>query len=523
MSTDTAPAATPPEEPADAPVAAADVAPVTPEASEAPEAAVEAAGDPAPSARPLTAALLNLSGLGLGYLHLRAWARLVVALAATAGLGWVALPIGREPIAVWWAVGYAGALGLFALDAALLARRRARRGTPRRTVWTPRAARRMAWATLAVVPLLGAGYVVAQHEVLEQHLAYDLDQAEESLESAGHIFTPHQEAYDAAYATYVQTGSEHPGTRAADRVPGLVDDLYAQAKGNGGCNGLPAVLHYAGQDSTGPLRAVARGELPGTLQDCGLQHLRRGNLAQARPVLADLLTDHPASEPAQELPTELAAWRDDVIKDLTSKGGCADTTRATRSTSFLAGFDSGKVSALADEARTRVPAGLLRCGVAQFEDKQYTAALGNLDSLLDTYPRAKDADYAERVRIAAGIALVDPKAGVKLPSRTELEGTITLTVVNYGPDPWEMVYTGPATGTISLDPCEDCGRYAEGEQPACQGYSLTRPSASVTIPAGSYLTAFRDEAGVIHGWRAVGVHKESYTADRISCAFATKR
>lgn len=497
MSTDTAPADTPPEEPTGA--------------------------DTAPPARPLTAALLNLSGFGLGYLHLRAWARLVVALAATAGIVWLALPIGREPIAVWWAVGYVGALGLFALDAALLARRRTRRETGRRTVWTPRAARRVAWATLAVVPLLGAGYVVTQHEVLEQHLADDLDQAEESLESAGTVFPPFQRGYDAAYLTYVRTAAEHPRTRAADRVPGLVDDLYAQAKGDDVCDAVAAVQHFAKPGTAGDLRAVAQRELPGALHDCGLRSAERGVLGGARPMLTELLTDHPASDPAQDLPGELAAWRDDLIKDLASKGGCTDTSNATESTSFLAGFDSGKVNALADEARKRIPAGLLTCGVRQFEDEQYTAALENLDALLDAYPRAEDADYAERVQLAAGIALVDPDAGVQLPSRTEPEGTITLTIFNYSPDPWELAYTGPATGTVALDPCEDCVRYAEGEEPPCQGYSLTNPSASVTIPAGSYLTASRDEAGVVVGWYDAGVVEETFTADRVTCAYSTER
>ena len=86
-----------------------------------------------------------------------------------------------------------------------------------------------------------------------------------------------------------------------------------------------------------------------------------------------------------------------------------------------------------------------------------------------------------------------------------------------------MVYTGPATGVLSIDPCEDCVRYAEGDEPACQGYSLTKPSARVTIPAGSYFTAASDDDRNVFGWRDVGVEKESFTADRVSCAFATKR
>ena len=515
MSTDPAPTTTLPEEPAAAPTDA------TGEAPEPPATSPDADGALRPAARPLTAALLNLSGLGLGYLHLRAWLRLVVALAATAGLFWVALPIGREPIAVWWALGHLGALGLFALDAALLARRRARHETPQRTVWTPRAAGRIAWVTLAVVPLLGGAYVVTQQEVLEQHLAYDLDQAEESLDGRPSVFAAYRDVYDAAYATYVRTVAEHPRTRAADRVPGLVDGLYAQAKGDDVCNAVAAVRHFAEPGAAEPLRTVAQHELPGALHDCGLRFAESGTFASARPMLTELLTDHPASDPAQALPEELAVWRDDVIKSLNSKGGCDDTRQATESTSFLAGFDSGKVKALADKARTKIPAGLLGCGVAQFKDEQYMAAQGVLSTLIDVYPRAKDADYAERVRIATGVALAYPDAGISLPVRNEPEGTITVTLYNYSPDAIEMVYTGPATGVIALDPCSDCAYYTKGDAPVCTGYSLTVPSAKATLPAGSYLTATRRD-GVVHSWREEGVSEMSFTSDDSRCLYTFK-
>jgi hypothetical protein len=516
MSTEPAPTATLPEEPAAAPTAA------TGETPEPPATPPDTDGAPRPSARPLTAALLNLSGLGLGYLHLRAWLRLVVALAATAGLAWVALPIGREPIAVWWALGYLGALGLFALDAALLARRRTRRETPQRTVWTPRAAGRIAWGTLTIVPLLTVAYVVTQQEVLEQYLAHDLDQAEESLESVGTAFGAFRKTYDTAYTTYLQTAEEHPGTRAAERVPGLIDDLYAQAKGDKACNALTVVRHFALPETPGPLQAVAEDELSGALHDCGMEFVEEGELPAAEQPLAELMTDHPSSAPAAALPDDLAAWRDGLIKQLASKRGCTGTAAATDSTGFLAGFDSGKVSALADKARTEVPAGLLKCAVRQFKAQDHLGAETNLAAILDAYPRAKEAGYAERLQIATGIARLDPKAGVKLPSLTEPDGTVTLTVHNYSPDKFEMVYTGPATGVITIDACDDCSYYAKGDQPECVGYSLTVPSETVTIPAGDYITATRQD-GVILDWEGGDLGKESFTADAGFCTWNQKR
>jgi hypothetical protein len=519
MSTEPAPPSPLTEEPADAATDVTGDAPEPPVSPEGPVSPEDADGDPTPPpARPLTAALLNLSGLGLGYLHLRAWLRLVVALAATAGLVWVALPIEREPIAVWWAIGYLGVLGLLALDAALLARRRARREVRRPTLWSPRAARRVAWATLAVVPLLGTAYVVAQHEVLEQHLAQELDEAEESLESVGAAFGAFKVTYGTAYETYVRTAAEHPGTRAADRVPALIDDLYTQAKGDDECNTLTAVGHFAEDGTPGPLHAVAEGELPDALRACGMKLAADGDFAAAEPPLTELLTDHPSSDPAVALPADLTAWRDGLIKALAGKKGCTRTAVATGSTGFLGGFDSGKVSALADKARTQVPAGLLECAVRQFEARDLLGAKTNLDAILVSYPRAKEAEYAARLEIAAGIARLDPKADVKLPPRTEPEGTVTLTVYNFSPNQFEIVYTGPATGVVTIDACDDCTYYAEGDQPECTGYSLTVPSETVTIPAGEYLTATRHD-GIIVDWRGGDLGKETYTADGGICTW----
>jgi hypothetical protein len=519
MSTETAPTAAPSGEPDGAPT---DNTAEPPDTPAAPAAPAPAAGDRPTPARPLTAALLNLSGLGLGYLHLRAWLRLVVALAATAALVWLALPIDREPIAVWWTLGYLGALGLFALDAALLARRRMRRDTPRRTVWAPRAAGRVAWATLAVVPLLAGAYVVTQHEVLEQHLAHDLDQAVETLDGTPGSLASAKEPYEVAYATYLRTVTEHPGTRAADRVSGLIDDLYAQAKGKEGCSTLNAVRHFAEPGTPGPLHAVAESELPGALHGCGMQFVEDGQLRAAERPLAELMGDHPASEPATALPEDLASWRDGLIERLAEKNGCTGTATAAGSTGFLAGFDSATLSALADKARTRVPAGLLECAVRQFKAEDLLGAEANLRGILDSYPRAKEAEYAERLQIAAGIARLNPKAGVGLPPRTEPEGSVTLTVYNHSPDQFEMVYTGPATGAVTIDPCEDCTYYAEGDQPECSGYSLTIPSETVTLPAGDYVTATR-QGGVIVDWLGGDAGDHSYTADSWLCTWNYER
>ncbi|MDR7385281.1 hypothetical protein [Promicromonospora iranensis] len=504
MSTETAPTASPSEEPGDAPSDSTDdTTDVTP-------------------ARPLTAALLNLSGLGLGYLHLRAWLRLVVALAATAALAWLALPIEREPIAVWWALGYLGALGLFALDAALLARRRTRRETPRRTVWAPRAAGRVGWATLAVVPILALAYVVTQHEVLEQHLAYDLDRAEQSLDGMPSAFASYKEPYDVAYATYLRTAAEHPETRAAGRVPGLIDDLYARAKGTEVCNTLTAVRHFAEPGTPGPLRSVAESELPGALHGCGMQFVEDGELRAAQRPLTELMADHPASEPAAALPDDLASWRDGLIKRLAQKNGCTDTAAVTGSTGFLAGFDSGTLSALADKTRKRVPAGLLECAVRQFEAEDHFAAEANLKGLLDSYPRAKEAKYAERLQIASAIARLSPESGVTFPPRSEPAGSVTLTIYNYSPDQFEMVYTGPATGVVTIDPCENCTYYAKGDQPECSGYSLTIPSQTVVLPAGDYTTATRQD-GVVIPWQGGDADEASYTTDSWLCTWNYER
>ena len=89
---------------------------------------------------------------------------------------------------------------------------------------------------------------------------------------------------------------------------------------------------------------------------------------------------------------------------------------------FLAGFDSGKVSALADEAQHAVPAGLLKCGVRQFEARDYTARSRTWPPSSTRTRGPKDAGYADASSSPRESPCSTREAGVQLPSLNEPEG-----------------------------------------------------------------------------------------------------
>lgn len=119
-----------------------------------PPAHAPSVGPPPPGAalRAVGAALLNLTGLGLGYALLGRWVRAAGCWAATAVLLWVALPADPDGVPAGVLVGYLLVLVLAAADGARIARRSALGGA-----WRPVLAVGLGVVLLAVPHGRGGG------------------------------------------------------------------------------------------------------------------------------------------------------------------------------------------------------------------------------------------------------------------------------------------------------------------------------------------------------------------------------
>ncbi|MCF4121921.1 hypothetical protein L1785_13135 [Antribacter sp. KLBMP9083] len=455
-----------------------------PEAGPADESAAPAAPGPG-AAR--TAALLNLTGLGLGYLALGAWLRLAAALLVTAGLLLVVLPVTWQGTSPWWFVAYLTVLAGLAVDGWFTARRRARRGR----VGGPAIAPAAAWPLLALVPAGIATYAIVQHELLERHLEQVVASAMADAAAVDDLgWGSAGETVQASYADLVDVTARYPRTRTAAGVPDHLSDLYRSAQGPTECESLETIRWFSSMTSDvgkiQPIHRRATDELPDGVLACAGAHLDGAEPAIAVPLLDELLADHAGSGAAERVVPELTAWRDENLSGLED-----DPCSALDGTEKVASFFEaamGPLAALADGVADRLPDGMYRCGLAHFDAGEFPSAENVMERFVERYPDLPELAYAERVRTAAIIARVYPESGRERPSAVPAGGPVSVfRIYNYSPWPAKYYFTGPDTGSVELAGCDACtfpDPWAAAD--GCTDLSADYPSATLTLPAGSY-------------------------------------
>lgn len=500
-----------------APAPAAPAPPAPAPAAPAPAAAVDPyhlAPPPAPGpellpATPwredrgaLTAGLLNLSGLGLGYVLLRAWARAVGAAVITIVFLLIVLPVTWQGVSVGWLVAYVIVLVGLAADAWFLARRRARRGLAAMPVPGARIA---AWPLLAVVPVAAVAYAAVQAEELELHLE------EVVAEEVAELRSVTEESWSAASATYegsymmlASIAEEFPDSRAAATVPGHLDALYAQATNGTPCEVLQAVDWFAKPSLDIPdelsLQPRAAEAVPASLRGCAGTYLETATPSDAAGYLDRLLADHASSAEATALPGELVTWRDDILSTLTGDDPCGALESTRGVVQLFSSVTAESLVTLGGAAADRVPEGIYLCGMRYFDDKEFTLARDTLTELVEDHAGDPRVAYAGRVIIAADVASVYPEAGAQRPGESAAGGVKTeITVYNYGPDAIDWLYTGADTGSVHLEPCASCATVPSLESaPECLESSPGYPSVVLSLPEGSYFMALRGSDGSLN-------------------------
>ncbi|MGK5531826.1 hypothetical protein [Streptomyces sp. URMC 129] len=434
----------------------------------------------------VTAAVLNLSGLGAGYLFLRRWRRAIPCWIATGGLLFLALPVDAGGVAGLWVVLYAALLVLAALDAWRLAGPRLVRGP-----WAP--------LTAGVLLLaLPAGSVVffdrAQRQALEEDLTERLVAADALVEDA----TWSEERYRSALTAYLAVRAEHPSTDAAAEVPARLDALYRQSVEDhfdDACATLDPLRFYRGltgdfeDEEAERLAEDADDLLPEALLHCGLEHLDDSGIPQAEAPFSELLADYPDSGFAQSLPDRLDERQREIITGIGDGAPCPAVDRLRELNELLAGLPGDEFARMAADGAEPVPEGLYQCGTSMFLSSQFALAETSLRDLVDNHPDHERADRARDILIAAEIAKELPAAGEELPPEPGSEGgaTITLEIFNDSPYELELLFTGPRTGTERVAACDGCSLYpTDPGDSACADSGVDYPSTTLELPAGDY-------------------------------------
>ncbi|MEI5099162.1 hypothetical protein RB200_11690 [Streptomyces sp. PmtG] len=450
--------------------------------------------------RPLAAALLNLTGLGLGYVLIRAWLPALVCWAATAALLFAALPADVDGVPGGLLVGYAALLALAAADAARRARRTA-------IGWRLRAPLAVGLGVLLLaVPATSAyAYEAAQDEAVEDMLLDRLGTADRLVEAQdGRDFTAAERDYRSALNTYRDLVRDHEGSRAADRVPDRLDAYYKSVAtpyaDRKYCQAI-APLKYLrtvpaalGKDRAGRLADWPDDRLATSLYECGSIALDRGDGTHLR----ELLTTFPESEAADKVVPAIGDAIDTRTKDLKGSDPCSATTKLASIRAIASSLPGGKGGSLAPRAARAVQSGEYACGVDEFKDGKFTEAAKRLRDFAATYKDSGRRERARTIAIAAEVAADRPQAGRSLPAQRGPGSGQDFIVKNDGPSAVEVLFTGPATGSIKLGACLGCTTYAtraEGKSKACKSSGRSYPQKTLRLPPGEYHFLYKRGTG----------------------------
>ncbi|MFH9609993.1 hypothetical protein [Streptomyces sp. NPDC017448] len=461
-------------------------------------------GPPPPGAslRAVAAALLNLTGLGLGYALLGRWGRAAVCWAASGLLVWAALPADPDGVPRGVLVGYLLVLVAAAADGARIARRSALGGA-----WRPVVAVGLGVVLLAVPAGGAAVYGSAREEAREQMLLERLAGGDERVAAAAR--QPYGSAegeYARALGVYRALAQDHPGSRAAklvpDRLKAYYDAVSAPYAEKQHCAAVAPLTHLrtlpdsVGRKLLGDLASWPDEPLAESLYGCGVSRL--GGVGGGGTELGELLRTFPDSASARQVGPA-------IEERITAQAAAVKGAEPCAATEVLRGLGA-TVSQLPDDGVRKLRAaadkgvvdGVYACGIDQFEDGEFGAARTTLTDFARTYKGDGRVRQARNIAIAAEIADDRPAAGKRLPPSKRPGGPrMELVISNDAPNTVEVLYTGPVTGTVSLKTCAGCERYSasEGSRRACRASGRNYPKARLRLPAGEYHFLYKHGTG----------------------------
>ncbi|WP_432175411.1 hypothetical protein [Streptomyces sp. Tue6028] len=472
-----------------------------------------AAPPPAPADpwRAVAVGLLNLCGLGVGYALVRRWGLMAACWTATAILLVVALPADPDGVPGAVVVLYLGFLVLAAAHGA-------RVGLRTRLSWPPNSLVAAALGiVLLAVPAGGAVlYDGARDEAVEQMLLDRLDRADELVKASGkQPFRTAEADYRRALAVYDGLRDDHPGSRAARRVPARLQAYYATVASpyeeKDYCDAVPpleylrTVPRTMGEKDLGDLAGWPDDRLATSLYECAADSLD-GGAATWTTQFGELLSTFPKSEQAGKVEPAVRSAVDKAVKSVGGDEPCAAVERLkglSGQVRGLPGEQAGLADALgkdADRADKSASSGTYTCGVDQYKDGSFSEALTTMNEFVKDNPHHKNRARAKKIAIAAEVAETVPAAGKRLPT-TASGGSITVTVKNDSPDDITVLYTGPVTGSLTLKACGSCTSYSLGSTlgigfEPCSDSGKHYPQRTIRLPVGTTYFVHKARTGV---------------------------
>ncbi|WP_425828110.1 hypothetical protein [Streptomyces fractus] len=447
--------------------------------------------------RAVAVGLLNVSGLGLGYVLVRRRVLALLCVAGTAGLLTLALPAEPDGVPSWALIGY----GVLLLGAVVDGARRGLRA-PATAVQVKSIVAIVLGVALLAVPAGGAvAYGSLRDDAVEEMLLDRLDSADALVKKAsGRDFAEARADYRTALGRYRDLAADHPDSRAAHRVHDSLDAYYkavsAPYADGDHCAAVAPLEHLRTVPGTidravlGSLATWPDKPLAVSLLKCGTGKLGTAESDGKGGELGQLLRTFPESTQAAQVEPALRAAVERRAGELKGADPCAATRALRRIDDTAKSLPAPTPAHLRGAVATAVEDGTYACGIDQFKDKKFGAAHTSLTDFAGTYKSDKRRARAQQVAIAAEIAQLRPAAGAGLPPKGAPGGSrMEMVISNDGPDPVEVLYTGPVTGRITIPACASCKTYpteAAGRAKACGANGKSYPKRTLRLPAGTY-------------------------------------
>jgi hypothetical protein len=450
--------------------------------------------------RAAAVAVLNLSGLGLGYVLMRRWLPAAACWVATAILLVIALPADPNGTPGGVLIVYLALLVLAAVHGWF-------RGLRTPLSWPKRStlAAGLAVVLLAVPVVASVVYNQAQENAVQQMLLGRLAQADSLVAATeGESFSSAQPQYDAALATYSDLIENYHGSQAGDLVPNRLSVFYQTVAvtyaQHDYCDAIAPLSYLRGvpdkitATDLGSLATWPDDRLATSLYQCGAGSL--GSSSGSSTVTTDLnelLTTFPASKQAAQVAPAVAGAISKAAGGIGGSAPCTATTTLQTLGSQAAALSGGSTSVTAalhkdgTTAASDVESGTYACGVSQYRSGNFTDAQTTMTNFVKAFPHDPNDALAQNFTIAAQIAEQEPAAGKVVPT-TATGGDVSVTFLNDSPDPIQILYTGPVTGSITLGACGSCSTYssnADGQANACSNSGIDYPQTTISLAAGT--------------------------------------
>lgn len=443
-----------------------------------------------------TVALLNLTGLGLGYALLRRWIATGVCLVASTVLLLVVLPVDPDRAPTAFVAAYLAIIGVTVIHGAVAGLEAPRRPRPAKAP-----VGLLVSIALLAVPVTG---VVWYSETVQHQLLDRLASADRLVRDAqGEPFATAKPDFHKALQTYAYLVDRHPTSRATGKVPDRLRAYYAAV-------GAPyAKKHYCAavaplkdlrtvprtidREELGDLAGWPDERLPTALLECGVSRLGRdASTTELGGELYDLLNTYPRSAAAKKVGPALTAADARLAGKLSGDDPCpvvSDLDTLDDQVTDLMGHPKLPRNTFKDideKIQGHIQSGTYACGVDQYKDHHFGDALKTMNDFVRRYEDDKRVPMAKKIAIAAKIATKLPAAGRHLPTSAS-GGSVRVTFYNDSTFKTRLLYTGKVTGSTSVGACGGCFEYVNksvARQFACSP-GRHYPHTSVRLPVGT--------------------------------------